>query len=159
MAFHDRLKEARIKSNYTQDQLAEILGIGKSTLSGYENGNREPTISTIAKIIDTLNIDANFLYQDEVLSTNEVSYEIMGMNNKYRELDEHGKKVVDFILNEESDRCTHEVASALSVEEQYAAAARDIRKYIGQIDVHDPDAGQKLEALIRGDHPESKQIG
>lgn len=36
MAFHDRLKEARIKSNYTQDQLAEILGIGKSTLSGYE---------------------------------------------------------------------------------------------------------------------------
>ena len=100
MAFHDRLKEARIKSNYTQDQLAEILGIGKSTLSGYENGNREPTISTIAKIIDTLNIDANFLYQDEVISTNEVSYEIMGMNNKYRELDEHGKKVVDFILNE-----------------------------------------------------------
>ena len=159
MAFHDRLKEARIKSNYTQDQLAEILGIGKSTLSGYENGNREPTISTIAKIIDTLNIDANFLYQDEVISTNEVSYEIMGMNNKYRELDEHGKKVVDFILNEESDRCTHEVASALSVEEQYAAAARDIRKYIGQIDVHDTDAGQKLEALIRGDHPESKQIG
>ena len=106
-----------------------------------------------------MNIYSNFLYQDEVISTNEVSYEIMGMNNKYRELDEHGKKVVDFILNEESDRCTHEVASALSVEEQYAAAARDIRKYIGQIDVHDPDAGQKLEALIRGDHPESKQIG
>ena len=69
------------------------------------------------------------------------------------------KKIVDFVLTEEADRCSCESTCTLSVEEQCAAVARDIRKYIGQIDVHDPDAGRKLEALIRGDHPESKQIG
>lgn len=104
MAFHDRLKEARIKSGYTQDQLAEMLGIGKSTLSGYENGNREPAIATVAKIIDLLNIDANYLYQDEVISSTNISYEDIDMNKKYRDLDSHGKEMVDFTLSKEYDR-------------------------------------------------------
>ena len=66
MAFNDRLKESRTNSNLTQEQLAEKLGIAKSTLSGYESGNREPSIATVAKILDILNVDANYLYQDEV---------------------------------------------------------------------------------------------
>ena len=49
MAFYDRLKEGRINAGLTQEQLAEKLGIAKSTLSGYESGNREPTVATIAK--------------------------------------------------------------------------------------------------------------
>ena len=49
MAFSDRLKESRTNSNLTQEQLAEKLGIAKSTLSGYESGNREPSIATVAK--------------------------------------------------------------------------------------------------------------
>lgn len=57
---------------------------------------------------------------------------------KYRTLDSHGKKIVDFVLTEEADRCSCESTCTLSVEEQCAAVARDIRKYIGQIDVHDP---------------------
>lgn len=108
MAFHDRLKEARIKSSYTQDQLAEMLGIGKSTLSGYENGNREPAIATVAKIIDLLKVDANYLYQDEVSSSTKMSYEDIDMNKKYRALDPHGKEMVDFTLQKEWERSTSE---------------------------------------------------
>lgn len=106
MAFYDRLKESRIKSGLTQEQLAEKLGIAKSTLSGYESGNREPTVATIAKVMDILNIDANYLYQDETNSLTElvVSLDEKALLRKYRDLDDHGRKMVDFTLEEEYKR-------------------------------------------------------
>lgn len=106
MAFYDRLKESRIKSGLTQEQLAEKLGIAKSTLSGYESGNREPTVATIAKIMDILNIDANYLYQDEANSLTElvVSLDEKSLLKKYRALDDHGKEMVDFTLKKEYER-------------------------------------------------------
>lgn len=106
MAFYDRLKESRIKSGLTQEQLSEKLGIAKSTLSGYESGNREPTVATIAKIMDILKIDANYLYQDETNSLTElvVSLDEKALLRKYRDLDDHGRKMVDFALEEEYKR-------------------------------------------------------
>jgi len=118
MAFYDRLKESRIKSGLTQEQLAEKLGIAKSTLSGYESGNREPTVATIAKVMDILNIDANYLYQDETNSLTElvVSLDEKALLRKYRDLDDHGKKMVDFTLEEEYER-----SKALAEQEKESA--------------------------------------
>lgn len=106
MAFYDRLKESRIKSGLTQEQLAEKLGIAKSTLSGYESGNREPTVATIAKVMDILNIDANYLYQDETNSLTElvVSLDEKALLKKYRDLDSHGREIVDLVLEKEHER-------------------------------------------------------
>ncbi|MDD3404489.1 MAG: helix-turn-helix transcriptional regulator [Hespellia sp.] len=109
MAFYDRLKEARINAGFTQEQLSEKLGIAKSTLSGYESGNREPTVATIAKSIDILQIDANFLYQDEMdaLGGNpmQLKYNEMEHIKKYRDLDDHGTDMVDTVLEKEYVRC------------------------------------------------------
>lgn len=107
MAFYDRLKESRIKAGLTQEQLAEKLGVAKSTLSGYESGNREPTVATIAKVLDILSIDANYLYQDETKSLTElvVSLDEQSLLKKYRDLDDHGKEIVDVVLEKEYDRC------------------------------------------------------
>lgn len=66
MSFYDKLKEARISAGLTQEQLAQKIGIAKSTSSGYESGNRDPSMFTISKIIDALKVDANFLWQDEM---------------------------------------------------------------------------------------------
>ncbi len=106
MAFYDRLKESRIKAGLTQEQLAEKLGVAKSTLSGYESGNREPTVATIAKALETLNIDANYLYQDETKTLTErvISLEDKEFLNKYHNLDNHGKEMVDFTLEKEYER-------------------------------------------------------
>ena len=108
MAFYDRLKEGRINAGLTQEQLAEKLGIAKSTLSGYENGNREPTVATIAKAIDILKIDANFLYQDEMdaLGGNpmQLKYDEMQHIKKYRSLDDYGRETVDIVLDREVER-------------------------------------------------------
>ena len=106
MAFNDRLKESRTNSNLTQEQLAEKLGIAKSTLSGYESGNREPSIATVAKILDILNVDANYLYQDEVEKITKIVVDIKEREilEKYRALDSHGKEMVDFTLTKEYER-------------------------------------------------------
>lgn len=106
MAFSDRLKESRTNSNLTQEQLAEKLGIAKSTLSGYETGNREPSIATFAKILDILDVDANYLYQDEVEKNTKIVVDIKEREilEKYRALDSHGKEMVDFTLTKEYER-------------------------------------------------------
>ena len=46
-----RLKYLRKQDDITQQQLADALGVGKSTISMYENGNREPDFEALEKYI------------------------------------------------------------------------------------------------------------
>lgn len=112
MSFYDRLRESRLNAGYTQEQLAQKLDIAKSTLSGYENGNRDPSMYTISKIMEALNVDANFLWQDEMDalggSPMQLKYQEMKLIEKYRSLDPHGKEMVDFTLLKEWERSTAE---------------------------------------------------
>ena len=122
MALKDRIKEARTNNALTQEQLAKKLGIAKSTLAGYETGNREPSIEMVAKILQTLDIDANYLWQDETDFPMQVSYDEMEHIKKYRTLDQHGKEMVDVVLQKEYDRMNE---SALFVRDnvlEYASA-------------------------------------
>lgn len=104
MAIKDRIKEARLKNGYTQEQLAQIIGVAKSTLAGYELGSREPSIVTIIKIMQATGVDANYLWQDEMDFPIQVSYVEMEHINKYRNLDDHGREMVDFVLDAEYQR-------------------------------------------------------
>ena len=105
MAFADRLKEARLKKRYTQEQIAEKIGVAKSTYTGYEKGNREPNVYMIGKLMEELNVDANFLWQDDTTFPFELSYDEMeNLVKKYRDLDKHGKEMVDFTLLKEWER-------------------------------------------------------
>lgn len=104
MAIKDRIKEARQNNHLTQEQLAVKLGIAKSTLAGYETGSREPSVEIMGKIMLALNIDANYLWQDETDFPMQVSYIEMEHVKKYRTLDEHGKDMVDMVLEKEAER-------------------------------------------------------
>lgn len=66
MAFHDRLKQARERADLTQAQVAQLLGIAKSTYSGYETGKSEPSMNTIANLMRILNASPEYLWQDEM---------------------------------------------------------------------------------------------
>ena len=59
--FNDNLKEARLRSGLSQKEVAENIGVAKSTYSLYESGNREPNVNTIKKIADCLNVSADTL--------------------------------------------------------------------------------------------------
>ncbi len=108
MSFGDRLKEARIMKGYTQKQLAEKLNIGGTTVTGYEKDNSEPSMNTISKIMEILDVDANFLFQDESYETTqkekELSEKIKNLAKKYRDLDSFGRQTVDIVLDREVTR-------------------------------------------------------
>lgn len=100
------LKEARIKSGLTQEDLASLLGKSKNVISNWERGDNKPDADTIFKLCDILNVDANYLLgwtdnKNFALSISEQQH-----IKKYRALDEHGKKVTDMLLDAEYDRCT-----------------------------------------------------
>ena len=59
--FFENLKKARLRKGLSQVQLAEQLGVAKSTYSMYESGNREPNVQTIKKIADILSVTTDEL--------------------------------------------------------------------------------------------------
>lgn len=132
MAFEDRLKEARLQKGFTQEQIAEKIGVAKSTYTGYEKGNREPNVNTIGILMKELGVDANFLWQDETTFPFELTYDEMeNLVKKYRVLDEHGKEMVDFTLLKEWERVNAEKEKQNSIvqmpvpEHLLAVAARN----------------------------------
>lgn len=122
MAFNDRLKEARLFRKMTQEQIANQIGVAKSTFTGYEKGNSEPNMLTITKIMEVLKIDANFLFQDEMHelknSNQTTPEEFENIVKKYRALDRHGKEMVDFTLEKEWERSTESTDNVISISVQ-----------------------------------------
>ena len=66
MAFHNRLKQAREYAGLTQSQVANLLGVAKSTYSGYETGKSEPSMNSIANLMRILDVSPEYLWQDEM---------------------------------------------------------------------------------------------
>lgn len=64
-----RIKEARKAANLTQRELAEMLGIKVSTLSGYEVGTHDPKSNTLADIARICSTTVDYLLG---LSNNEI---------------------------------------------------------------------------------------
>ena len=64
--FKDRLRAARKSKGYTQETLASQIGVKKTTISGYESGNSEPDMQKLIQLMKVLDVDANYLYQDEM---------------------------------------------------------------------------------------------
>lgn len=59
--FNENLRIARERKGISQKEMAENIGVAKSTYSLYESGNREPNVQTIKKIADILNVSADEL--------------------------------------------------------------------------------------------------
>ncbi len=62
MPFSSNLRMLRETNGLTQEQLANALGISKSAISMYEQGNREPDFETLETIADYFNIDIGLLF-------------------------------------------------------------------------------------------------
>ena len=58
------IKLMREASNYTQENVASFLGIGRSTYSNYESGDRELPLPCMEKLADFYGCDAYMLYEE-----------------------------------------------------------------------------------------------
>ena len=60
--FNSQLKILRQEYNLSQQELADKIGISKSSINMYERGEREPGIETVKRIADFFNVDVDYLF-------------------------------------------------------------------------------------------------
>ena len=59
--FGNKLREVRLKKNLSQGDVARILGVHRSYISGLERGRRNPSLLTVQKVAKALGINAKKL--------------------------------------------------------------------------------------------------
>lgn len=120
MSIGDRIKQRRKELKLTQPRLAEIVGVSKGTIGNYESNLCSPNEKILFRLFSALECDANFLYQDNITPQKNKETETKASDkenkhitlkesellDKYRGLDEHGVRVVDFVIDEEYSRCS-----------------------------------------------------
>ncbi len=77
--FASAIKRLRIERGITQEQLASMLKVSRSTIGMYETGSREPDFETCEAIADIFNVDMDYLLgrsiferKDPVLPSNAI---------------------------------------------------------------------------------------
>ena len=66
----------------TQEQAADLLGVGKSTISMWETGKRTPTRAKYEAMADVFNVDMNVLLGKQSKSTYYLNPETAGWPRK-----------------------------------------------------------------------------
>lgn len=123
-SFGERLKYLRNQKGVSQEVVANLLGVNKQTISGYERGVRRPAgenaLDVYEQLADYFNVDMMYLlgHSDivvrlcgegedpenaEVLL--EVTPEELALIKSYRRLDEYAKRLVRMAarMGEEGD--------------------------------------------------------
>lgn len=111
MSIGTRIKEARTNKNLTQEELAKLIGVTKGAIANYENEVSVPKVDLLFKLLNVLECDANYLYQDDVEALDNnfiVTLPEQKIIEKYRSLDDHGANLIRLVLNEEYTRCVKE---------------------------------------------------
>ena len=58
--FSRRLRFSRKKKNYTQQNMADFLGISLNAYQKYEQAERSPSLETLVKIADILDVSTDY---------------------------------------------------------------------------------------------------
>ena len=91
MPFGKRLKDARIRLQMTQEDLASAVGVTKGAIGNYESEVSSPKESILIKLMEVLQIDANYLYQDYIHSPGLSKDEIV-LIDAYRAADKRARE-------------------------------------------------------------------
>lgn len=102
--FSKKLKELRLRAGFSQKQVYEHFNIPQSTFSSWEVGKSEPSGDMLLKLCEYYDCDMLKEFSQENCSG--ITYEELEIIKKYRDLDEHGREMVDFTLKKEYERST-----------------------------------------------------
>ena len=69
MDISERLQELRKKEGYSQEQVAEMLGLSRQAISKWESGQGKPEIDNIIKLTEIYHVSADYI----LLGTEKVS--------------------------------------------------------------------------------------
>ena len=69
MQLHDKLRALRLSRYYTQQDIAEMLGVTRSTISNFEIGRRKPEIDVLEKLAEIYGVDLNYFATNSMQSS------------------------------------------------------------------------------------------
>ena len=98
----NRLKSLRINNNLTQEQLATILHLSKTSISNYENEKRMISIDTLVTISNLYKVDLNYLVGLELNASMNNNTIVRISSEEYElllKLRNCGKLYIDLIKN------------------------------------------------------------
>lgn len=100
----ERIKKYRNIKGMTQQDIADALGESSGrVIYNWEKGSGRPDCDKLARLCDLLGVSADELIGCKSMTQRPTSTE-WGTLQKYRALDEHGKEVVDYLLESEYKR-------------------------------------------------------
>ncbi len=110
IALGKTLQEARIALGLKQSDIANQLGCTSANISSWERGKSKIDIDSFAELCKIYHIDFSKTLERlnpiQNSSIEQLDFYEQEHINKYRSLDEYGKKAVDGLLNTEYERCT-----------------------------------------------------
>lgn len=94
----EKLKDARIKCNLKQSDVAVFLNVKKNTISNWENGKSNPDIDSLIELCKIYNISCSSLLEEAYSNHVVQSLSVSGLEKEiilaYRKADKIGKAVV-----------------------------------------------------------------
>lgn len=61
MELYERLRELRKKAGYSQEILAEMLGVSRQAVSKWESGQGKPEIDNVIKLTEIYKVSADYI--------------------------------------------------------------------------------------------------
>ena len=87
MAHIENLKKLRRSKNLTQKELAEVIGVDRTTYVKYESGDSEPSFEKLIKLADFFEVSLDYLFGREP-GKKELQKDEETILLKYRQMDE-----------------------------------------------------------------------
>ena len=105
------LKRLRETTGLTADQVGAMIGKSGKTVNAWENGRGQPDAEILIKLCSIYkvnNILEEFDHSNIIANQSNFSQTELSFIKNYRALDEHGKDMVDTVLDKEYSRSAEE---------------------------------------------------
>lgn len=89
MKFNEKLALLRKQHGYSQENLAEKIGVSRQAVSRWEAGDTTPEMALLAELCNVFGVTADYLIQDSAESENDIP----ALKTKNKEIKEIGEQV------------------------------------------------------------------
>lgn len=94
-----KIKELRLQRGWSQEKLAEKIGIGQQYISKYESGKLSPSFKTLSKIADVLGVSVDFLRTKEKVDLSNVNVQDKNLRELLNEVNDLNEEDLFTIKN------------------------------------------------------------
>lgn len=138
----ERIKELRKHYNWTQQELAEKLGVTSASISSWESGTRRPDFETLDNLCDIFKVTLDYLLgrvdkneylmnrlenlKVDMIEDEAEHYE--NLVNLFLSLDFYGKEAVADIVKAENKRCKEQ--GTLQDASDFQVVIRSVKKRV-----------------------------